>query len=177
METDFFSINAHPIEKEISNNLSRIWDIADDSSPTVWTNSINMILAATAKQNEREYSTASKLKTCENPEWLYDFVWYDNNEFGLNNIYLVVESEWKNPRGNEDYCYDIQYDFEKLILARAPYRLIIFEGDNLLENTGYLDALKAVVRNCKLTNIGDRYMFAAWDKEKQEFYFDLIVAD
>ena len=177
METDFFSLNAHAIEKEISNNLSRIWDIADDSTPTVWTTSINTILATTAKQNDRKYFTASKHRLCENQEWLYDFVWYDNNEFGLNDVYLVVESEWKNPWGNEDYCYDIQYDFEKLILARSPYRLMIFEGDNLEENSRYLDTLKKVVGNCKLTSAGDRYMFAAWDKEKQEFHFDLLVAD
>lgn len=177
MQTDFYVQNAHSIEREISENLSRIWDIAEDSTPTIWTAAVNTILATTAKQNNRKYFTASKLRTCENPEWLYDFVWYDNNEFGLNNVYLVVESEWKNPWGNEDYCYDIQYDFEKLILARSPYKLMIFEGDNLEENSQYLDTLKKVVLNCQLTKAGDRYMFAAWDKEKQEFYFDLLIAN
>lgn len=177
METDYFKQSGHQIEKEIADNLSRIWDIADDSTPTAWTTAVNRILYNTAKQNERKYFTASKLKSGENPEWLYDFVWYDNNEFGLNDVFLVVESEWKNPWGNEDYGYDIQYDFEKLILARCVYKLMIFEGENFEENSQYLDALKAVVKNCKLTNIGDRYMFAAWDKEKQEFHFDLFIAD
>jgi len=177
MQTNFFTENGHEIEKEISESLSRIWDIAEDSTPTIWTTAVNTILSTTAKQNDRKYFTASKLRTCENHEWLYDFVWYDNNEFGLNDVYLVVESEWKNPWGNEDYSYDIQYDFEKLILARSIYKLMIFEGDNLDENSQYLDTLKKIVINCKLTRKGDRYMFAAWDKDKQEFYFDLQIAD
>lgn len=177
METHFFIQNAHGIEKELSINLSKIWDFAEDSTPTIWTAAVNTILSKAAKQNDRRYFTASKLKTCENPEWLYDFVWYDNNAFGLNDVYLVVESEWKNPWGNEDYCYDIQYDFEKLILARSVYKLMIFEGDTTEENSHYLDTLKKVVVNCKLTKRGDRYMFAAWDKSKQDFYFDLMIAD
>jgi len=176
MQTDFFLNNGQSIEKEIAFNLSQIWDIATDSTPTIWTHAVNVILSKTAKQNNRQYYVASKLKTCENPEWLYDCVWYDNNEFGLNDVFLIVESEWKNPFGNVDYSYDIQYDFEKLILGRSIFKLMIFEGDNIAENGQYLETLKKVVQNCNLTKTNDRYMFAAWDKEKQEFHFDLFIA-
>lgn len=176
MQTDFFKDHSQLVEKDIALNLEKIWEYADDSTPTSWTVAINTILALTAKQNGRNYFVASKLKTSENREWLYDLVWYDNNIFGLNDVHLIVESEWKNPWGNEDYSYDIQYDFEKLILGKAIYKLMIFEGENLQENLAYIETLKNVVINCKLTKQGDRFMFAAWDKEKQDFYTDLLVA-
>ena len=175
MKTIFFKENALEIENMISEKLSKVWDYAIDSSPTEWTKAINIILSEVAKDNDKKHFVASKLKSSENPEWLYDLVWYDNNQYGLNNVLLIMESEWKNPFGNEDYAYDIQYDFEKLILGRSKYRLMIFEGDNSAENVSNLGLLKLVVANCQLSMPSDRYMFAAWDVEKQEFYFDLYI--
>jgi hypothetical protein len=56
------------------------------------------------------------------PEWLYDLIWYKNNsEVRLETVPLVLESEWAY-----DY-YDIRFDFEKLLLANAPLKVMVFQ--------------------------------------------------
>ncbi len=57
----------------------------------------------------------------------------------------------------------------------ASKQAMIFEGNDMAENQPYLDNLIKIVKDCKLTRTGDRYMFAAWDKQKQDFYFDIYV--
>jgi hypothetical protein len=53
--------------------------------------------------------------------WLYDLVWYRNNEKGhLVEVYLVLESEW----GNNTH---IKYDFEKLHLAKSALKVMVFQ--------------------------------------------------
>jgi len=48
-------------------------------------------------------------------------VWYRNEEPGhLREIGMVLESEW-----NQD-LYEIRYDFEKLLVAKSPIKVMIF---------------------------------------------------
>ena len=56
------------------------------------------------------------------PEWLYDITWlkYDSALF-LIDTPLAAECEWGNTG-------DIEDDFQKLLLARASVRLMIFGG-------------------------------------------------
>jgi hypothetical protein len=57
-------------------------------------------------------------------EWLYDIVWYCENENKqLIDIPLVVESEW-----GKRY-EDIKFDFEKLHVANAKHRLLICQSN------------------------------------------------
>ena len=57
------------------------------------------------------------------PGWLYDLVWlkYDENK-SLIDAPLVMESEW-------DGKNDVKDDFQKLLLARSKYRVMIFQCD------------------------------------------------
>ena len=60
------------------------------------------------------------------PEWLYDVTWLKYEHEGerlLIEAPSVAECEW----GNKG---DIDDDFEKLLLARAGIRLMIFNGFN-----------------------------------------------
>lgn len=52
-------------------------------------------------------------------EWLYDVTWLDYDDKHLLNVPLVAEIEWGNWSAIRD-------DFEKLLLARADVRLMIF---------------------------------------------------
>lgn len=56
-------------------------------------------------------------------EWLYDVVWldYDEDDF-LTSVPLVAECEW-DPR--REWIDD---DFQKLLLARADSRIMVFTG-------------------------------------------------
>jgi hypothetical protein len=179
MKTKYFTENATSLENEIAIQLSAIWNHANDSTCTEWTKGINTILHQLAKdyssKETRNILTACKSTFCNNQEWLWDFVWYENNTAGLDNIELIAESEWKNPYGNTDYFADLQYDFEKLIAGRSSHRLMIFEAQNTAECDVYHEGLKAVVKNCKLSRAGDRYMLACWLIDNQEFSVDSFV--
>ncbi len=55
-------------------------------------------------------------------EWLYDLVWYRNDHGNLSEVYLVLESEWQE----DDFA--IKYDFEKLLLAKAALKVMVFQA-------------------------------------------------
>lgn len=59
-----------------------------------------------------------------NKEWLYDFMWFKNNEANdmLNEVALVLESEWGL------YYDEVRYDFEKLLIANAPVKVMVFQS-------------------------------------------------
>ena len=92
-------------------------------------------------------------------EWLYDFTCleYSDSEC-LKGIPLVAECEW----GNEDH---INEDFEKLLLARADVRVMIFNGNHYKVRESIpshgLRGFRKHIRKCKHTRAGDTYLFAA----------------
>ena len=69
-------------------------------------------------------------------EWLYDLIWYRNTEPDnhLAEVYLVLESEWDmSPSA-------IKYDFEKLLLAKATLKVMVFQAwdENIADVFGLL---------------------------------------
>jgi hypothetical protein len=169
-----FNNNALPFEMRICESLSNVWDFIEEDKTSNWTKAVKKILEMEARQLRPNLKiAASGLDSSDCTEWLYDFLCYENNLKGLQDVVLIVESEWRNPFTN-DYLQDIQDDFEKLILARCFYRLMIFEGENLDEVKNYITHLTEIVQTCTLTSKGDRYLFAAWVKS-QEFYYDVYV--
>src|SRR5690606_23789575 len=74
-----------------------------------------------AERHDWKFGAAGCPGRC-NSEWLYDLVWYRNNEAGLlHQIGLIMESEWS--RAMEE----IRYDFEKLLVAKAPIKVMVFQ--------------------------------------------------
>ena len=69
------------------------------------------------------YVCASGVPRADYGEWLYDVTWlkYDCDGSSLIDAPLVAECEWGNPG-------DIDDDFQKLLLARASVRVMIFGG-------------------------------------------------
>jgi hypothetical protein len=50
------------------------------------------------------------------PEYLVDLCWLDSERWGVE---LALEMEW-NP-----HAYDVQYDFRKLVLIKAPRKIML----------------------------------------------------
>lgn len=165
-------------ENAIKNILtkSNIWEKISDGEDTNtnWTKALNKLLYELAKTKDRKYQVACKNEPRDNTEWLYDLVWYTENDFGINDVHLIVESEWEKPKRfqNEKYDYFIQikYDFEKLMLARCSTKLMIFESDDQKEIDDKIGRLTEIIINSKLTQNGDRYLFCVWNKETQQFF-------
>jgi len=176
METEKIK-QADELEKKISKALIEFGKKYNDPSSKKWTEEIAEILY---EISNGDYYVASKFKeSADNREWLYDFVFYTNNENNtrLENIHLIAESEWRNRNiDNDAYFYEIRYDFEKLVVGRVKNKLMIFEGNDDKEIKNNITKLKEIVKNCKLPKIEEeRYMFAVWNTSKQEFYIDLFV--
>jgi hypothetical protein len=84
-------------------------------------------------------------------------VWYEHLDGHINDInlvHMVLESEWK-----KDFS-EIKYDFYKLTQARAKYRVMIFQSNNL---QSIFDSLCSIVDTSRMTEVGDRYLLAGWN--------------
>lgn len=104
-------------------------------------------------------------------EWLYDVTWFKNNKKDEYIAYfpLVLECEWRDEK-------EISYDFEKLLLARARHRVMIFQEERKKSNAQeIIEKLKEEARRFKDSQSGDRYFFAGWDYKTDRFEFDLLV--
>lgn len=80
---------------------------------------------------------------------------------------LIVESEW-DPDG-------IQYDFQKLMLGRARHRLMIFPQKSRKLARTVTNRLITEIQNFRLSQSGDRYLFAVWHNEGAAFEFCVYV--
>ena len=100
--------------------------------------------------------------------WLYDILWWEQDQNGyVTDIPLVAESEWGNIEAVKD-------DFQKLLLARSKYRIMIFQG-NPQDILIFIDWGKEQIRNFKLTQSGDRYLFCGFQWGVRQFRFELYV--
>jgi len=95
--------------------------------------------------------------------WLYDILWWEENQYGATDIPLVCESDWGN-------IESVKYDFQKLLLARSKYRIMIFECGRVA-----IQWCKSQIKQFKLTQSGDRYLFCSWEGNNAGFYFELYV--
>ena len=85
-------------------------------------------------------------------EWLYDLVWLDapDQMFAVNRLPLVAEIEW----GNEGDVWD---DFQKLLVARADVRVMVFD-----ERRGLVERLTRQIELFTESVAGDRYLLASY---------------
>ena len=87
------------------------------------TKAVKTILCEIGQDKFGCYVCASGVHRADYREWLYDVTWleYDCDGSPLIDAHLAAECEWGNPG-------DIDDDFQKLLLARASVRLMIFGG-------------------------------------------------
>ena len=103
-------------------------------------------------------SGVSKASANTWPEWLYDVVWLRVSDgFAVNDVCLVAEIEW----GAD---WEVWEDFQKLLVARANTRVMIFD-----EKPGLLDSFFAQIKNFRLTQQGDQYLLASYSMKTRRF--------
>jgi hypothetical protein len=104
-------------------------------------------------------------------EWLYDLHWYTEvDHYQPTSLPLVVECQWR-PKRNEDSVVpysDCKFDFQKLLVANAGLRLMIFKirkGSRSLEDREKLGKYfdKAIESYSNLLN-GAEFLFIAFDE-------------
>ena len=114
-------------------------------------------------------------------EWLYDMTWLKFDGRELIDVPLVLECEWGNfDTDGEDHYRPkgVQYDFQKLLLARAELRCIIFWARTLQCAEKYVEKLINIVERSQKRKTGDNYLFCVGLSNEKRFHFkDYIVCN
>ena len=117
-----------------------------------WTHQVKARLVRLGKRAGYQTCTNGTVQGARwDQEWLYDLVWvHASDDFVVQDVFLVAEIEWRGKRA-------IQQDFQKLLLARADCRVMIFDDDK----EGLRDQLIEQARTFGKRRRGDRYLFAS----------------
>ncbi len=134
----------------------------------MWTSEIKTALARAAKDRQL-YVCASGCEGADQGEWLYDMVWLQNNEPHVVEVALILESEWALR------VRDILEDFQKLLVARAEHRVMIFQQETSQRVGDVAAHLDAQISAFRGTQPGDRYLLLGLDWSTGQFTRKLVV--
>ncbi len=135
-----------------------------------WTATLKRALIDLGKKNNYRVCAAGFLPDDCDIEWLYDLVWFRNDPpEHLREIGLVLESEWSK------VPFDIKYDFEKLLVAKSPIKVMVFQDyqENLPQ---MLSLLETGIRCFRAEPANESYIFAGFRNSEYAFEFKTIRA-
>ena len=134
---------------------------------TVWTHAVKSELCA-AGLDLGYYVCTSGVAQADHGEWLFDQVWmnWTPTPRQLERIGLVVECEWSRTQA------EIFDDFEKLLVARADVRLMIFQAPTAEEVADLFARLRTATQGFSQHQSGDYYMLAGYDRQARQFLRD-----
>ena len=95
-----------------------------------WTRKVKKVIGRIGRENGFTVSASGFKGKCD-PEWLYDLVWYRNNtNERLEALPLILECEWIESKDS------IRWDFERLLIANAPLKVMVFQcrGERKMED-------------------------------------------
>lgn len=98
-------------------------------------------------------------------DWLFDMTWYHADEQDqLLSLGLVLESEWGR------YWADIRFDFEKLLIADAPIKVMVFE--EVEDSVILFERLKERIKTYRGMRSGHTFLFACFKGVTRDFEFE-----
>ena len=99
-------------------------------------------------------------------EWLYDVTClkYERPDYYLRRTLLVAEIEWS--RGG-----DIWRDFEKLPIAQADVRVMVFDSKWLRDCKDPFQEFKEYIKRLETVKATDTYLVAAWCDDHFEYWY------
>ncbi len=96
-------------------------------------------------------------------EWLFDVTCLVYQGNYLTGVPLVAECEW----GNEAEIYD---DFQKLLLARAEIRVMVFDAAQI-SSTDKFGKFEKAAKRFGMGQPGDTYLLAAYTEDRDSYCF------
>jgi hypothetical protein len=145
----------------------------DFSFDKAWTVKLFNVLAEVG-QKQGYTICSSKLASYKDSilfgEWLFDqcwLKWAENDEQSrIKDVAIVLESEWsRDPIA-------ILCDFEKLPLARADLRVMVFQQRSRVAAHMIFERLRKTVEGFTKSVPGDRYLFCAYIMKEREFIYE-----
>lgn len=158
------------IENQIVARIVKISILSKDENwnDSQWTKGVKRILVEIGK--EFGWMTAAHgCKTDESKEWLYDVVWFQSDKADhMTEVRLVAECEWGK-------FHAIKEDFEKLLVARSKYRVMIFQEKSEADANNLIEQMKMWITKFKSTKNGDRYLFIGWTSSSEKWIYQSYV--
>jgi hypothetical protein len=134
-----------------------------------WTTAIKRSLITLGRTRGYDVCTSGFPDECER-EWLFDLIWYRNEpQDHLREIGLIVESEWSRDLSH------IKYDFEKLLIAKSPIKMMIFQ-DYKYNLTELWSLLETAIRTFQAEPADEKYLLAGYENAKNAFAIRQIPA-
>ena len=158
------------LEEKIQTVLNKVCgELAGQSATNaVWTLKIKQALCDLALNVDSAYKTNASGDGLRG-EWLFDLVWYREQEIDgemhLASLELVMESEWLKDWAN------LRDDFQKLLIAKAPQKLMIFEVANDKARQDRLSKMQTALKTFDGGSNDGNYMFAVYHPEKNCFKY------
>ncbi len=143
--------------------------VASGRGDGVWTAAIKRSLITLGTTKGYKICTSGFPDECDR-EWLFDLVWYRNEpQEHLREIGLIVESEWsRDPSA-------IKFDFEKLLIAKSPIKVMVFQDYN--DNRRELFALlETGVHTFQTEPSGEKYVLLCYQNDKDAFEWKTIIS-
>lgn len=103
-------------------------------------------------------------------EWLFDVTWLEYDGEFVIDACLVAECEW---RGDEE----VEWDFQKLLLARATVRLMIFDGNYDPRSEKIAACLAKQVGRFRRSRDEDGWLLVAWERCESGWRFRCFLVD
>ena len=153
--------------REIKEAILKVPETAE-SGDRAWTKEIKLRLERLAEKHDCDTCPNSKNG---NKGWLYDQTWFTKSEKGrLKSVPFVMESEWRN---NMEY---IKYDFEKLLLANSPIKLMVFQStaSKPEEMQNRFREMESGINDYKYDNSGI-YILACYVLKNGRHMFDIRI--
>ena len=159
------------IIRAVKNGLDRLKAEIDRAAlDSEWTKAIETELCRIGRSfGYKVYASKVDDMEKDDGEWLYDVTWLEYEKSGrgeLTDAPLVAECEWGGEQKIED-------DFEKLLLARAGVRVMIFHGGN--EPGARSDLLAGKVRAFNGSRAEDDWLLAAWEPNGDGWRFSYFT--
>ena len=142
---------------------------------TIWTKAVKTTLCKMGRDRfgykvyARDVVNAYK----NGGEWLYDVTWLEHGrerDSLLTDVPLVAECEWGDFK-------NIVEDFEKLLLARAGVRLMVFNGDYPPRSKEIVKGLAERVGKFNGSCAEDAWLLAAWERSVDDWRFRYFTVD
>ena len=147
-----------PVVKALA-EVARRWK---DSYPTHATRKRHVIDALGKLGRSLGYEVYTKL---ENSRWSYDVSWAERRDGCLFAVPLVLQCGW-------DFEETL---FETLLLAKASLRVLVHHARGDEEAQEAISSLIDAAGPSRLAKRGDRYMFACWAEDIDDFVVQLYT--
>jgi hypothetical protein len=109
-----------------------------------------------------------------NKEWLFDLQWYtENGPYLPASLPLVVECEWKTKKkaDSKTPSSGIKYDFQKLLVANADLRLMIFIIKNDIQLSELDQYFELAIKGYRNLPPHAKFLFVAFDKKEEKLHY------